>query len=47
VSYNENAREPDLIDYSESVARQERQASVDAYEDGVSEVDPGAFDDWF
>jgi hypothetical protein len=47
VSYNESAREPDLIDYGEAVARQEWQAAVDAYEDGVGDVDPGAFEDWF
>lgn len=47
MSYNESAREPDLIDYSEAVARQEWQAAVNAYEDGASDVDPGAFEDWF
>jgi hypothetical protein len=40
VSYNENAREPDLIDYSELVARQEWQASVNAYENGLIDVEP-------
>jgi len=40
VNYNENAREPDLIDYSEAVARMEWQASVDAYEDGLTDVEP-------
>jgi hypothetical protein len=43
----ENAREPDLIDYSEAVARQEWQAAVNAYEDGLTDVDPGPFEDWF
>jgi hypothetical protein len=47
VSYNENAREPDLIDYSEAVARQEWQVAVDAYEDGLTEVEPPTFEDWF
>lgn len=47
MSYNESSREPDLIDANEAVARMEWQAAVDAYEDGVSEVDPGAFEDWF
>lgn len=47
MSYNENTREPDLIDYSEAFARMEWQASVAAYEDGLSDVEPPAFDEWF
>lgn len=40
MSYNENAREPDLIDYSESIARQEWQAMVNDWEDGLTDVEP-------
>jgi hypothetical protein len=38
--YNESAREPDLIDYTEAVARMEWQEAVNAYEDGLSDVEP-------
>lgn len=43
----DDAVSPDTYDSDRITARQEWQASVNAYEDGLSDVDPGAFDDWF
>lgn len=42
MSYNENAREPDLDSWELMVmaAREEWQASINAYEDGLSDVEP-------
>jgi hypothetical protein len=42
VSYNETASEPDIDSWDLMVwiARQEWQASVAAYEDGLSDVEP-------
>lgn len=49
MSYNESAREPDLDSWDLMVmaACEEWQQAVSAYEDGLSDVEPGTFEDWF